>query len=40
MILACSNGLGNNKLKLPFIGKYEKPYASKTYSCNCTSRVS
>jgi hypothetical protein len=30
MILACSNAAGNNKLKLPFIGEYEKPYASKT----------
>ena len=25
MILACSNALANNELKLPFIGKSEKP---------------
>jgi len=29
MILACSNALGSNELKLPFIGKSEKPVLPK-----------
>jgi len=29
MILACSNALGSNEIKLPFIGKSEKPVLLK-----------